>query len=294
MASGTTPLTPVSELWVSATEVTSTQYDWYPEPDSGAVGWPEAWDVVRAVKCPSCRKFVAEEDEEVENPEWQQLKDQAPDEEPDVEEFVEVEAGACANPECDRFTEEADPSDTEVAPMMNYYYKLPNHHTFGPSDARKLEGLPLCIVTFGRGQGALEDEQALALTGGGMDLSWEICEAFMRLGFLPPAAFARVPAMAGKPRGPVDLWVLEGVERTGEVIRTQGERLIAFPDEMLTSAPRYRVIGDSDARAKESTLYGVGHGAYDKPEWTVPPTLTQDEARAKAIELNREYAEQDQ
>ncbi len=33
-----------------------------------------------------------------------------------------------------------------------------------------------------------------------MDLSWEICEAFLRLGYLPPATFADLPRMAGYPQ----------------------------------------------------------------------------------------------
>jgi hypothetical protein len=126
-----------------------------------------------------------------------------------------------------------------------------------------------------------------------MDLSWEICEAFMRLGFLPPASFARVPAMAGKPGDRIDLWVLEGVSRAGEVVLSQGERLIAYPDEMLARAPRYRVIGDGEPSRRESALYGVGHGPYDDPEWTVAPSLTRDNAAARAVAMNREYLERD-
>jgi hypothetical protein len=50
----------------------------------------------------------------------------------------------------------------------------------------------LCVIKLRDGQ------TGLALTGGGMDLSWEICEAFVKLGFYPPAHFARLPKMAGR------------------------------------------------------------------------------------------------
>jgi hypothetical protein len=56
--------------------------------------------------------------------------------------------------------------------------------------AHALRGLPLCIIERLDGEG-----YELALTGGGMDLSWEICEAFVRLGFLPPVHFCDLPDM---------------------------------------------------------------------------------------------------
>src|SRR5258708_4438174 len=61
-------------------------------------------------------------------------------------------------------------------PVMSYYYPLPGdhpgEHDLG-SDAKVLgrHCLPLCAVRVGGTYG-------LALTGSGMDFSWEICEAF--------------------------------------------------------------------------------------------------------------------
>ncbi|HTQ47487.1 MAG TPA: hypothetical protein VMI75_32245 [Polyangiaceae bacterium] len=75
-------------------------------------------------------------------------------------------------------------------PMMNYYYPC----TIGDEAeaARTLADTCLCVVR-------VNGETGLALTGGGMDLSWEIkCEAFMLLGHLPPVHFADLPGMAGK------------------------------------------------------------------------------------------------
>lgn len=95
-------------------------------------------------------------------------------------------------------------------PMMNYYYPLPSQ-TFGADNAEAIENLPVVLVE-------IDGEYALALSGGGMDLSWEICEAYMRLGFLPPFHFTRLPGMAGKPDGAVDAWVIAGAKRSCEVI----------------------------------------------------------------------------
>jgi hypothetical protein len=67
-------------------------------------------------------------------------------------------------------------------PMMSYWYpfELPGEPE---ACAAVLVGLPLCVVE-------VDGVAGLALTGGGMDLSWEICEAFIRLGSLPPFHFA--------------------------------------------------------------------------------------------------------
>jgi hypothetical protein len=78
-------------------------------------------------------------------------------------------------------------------PMMNFLYALPE----SPEDdviVDALADLPLCVVTL---PDAFEGEDTfLALTGGGMDMSWYIVEAYVRLGYLPPAYFS-LPSFAG-------------------------------------------------------------------------------------------------
>jgi len=74
-------------------------------------------------------------------------------------------------------------------PMMNYYYPVEIDDT--EEAARILVDTCLCVVT-------VDGTTGLALTGGGMDLRWEICEAFMLLGHLPPLHFCDLPGMAGK------------------------------------------------------------------------------------------------
>lgn len=78
-------------------------------------------------------------------------------------------------------------------PMMNFLYALPD----APGDdviVDALADLPLCVVTL---PDAIEGEDTfLALTGGGMDMSWYIVDAYVRLGYLPPAYFS-LPSFAG-------------------------------------------------------------------------------------------------
>jgi hypothetical protein len=111
--------------------------------------------------------------------------------------------------------DEIDPYSDELdgmreGPMMSYAYPLPNYDGDPSEDARKLVDLPLCIVEMDGGT-------FLALTGGGMDFSWEICEAYMRLGFLPPVHFADLPRLAGFPRDDDHRKVIEACKRSAEV-----------------------------------------------------------------------------
>lgn len=90
-------------------------------------------------------------------------------------------------------------------PMMNFFYPLGDVLTFTNVEAmaKEIVDLPLCLVRLG-------DELGLALTGGGgMDLSWEICEAYMRLGYLPPTHF-ELPDMAGRGLSAKDVWIISG------------------------------------------------------------------------------------
>lgn len=74
-------------------------------------------------------------------------------------------------------------------PIMDYYY--PVRILYVEEAARAVAGWPVCVVEFRDGI------TALALTGVGMNLSWEICGAFMALGYLPPVHFCNLPDMAG-------------------------------------------------------------------------------------------------
>lgn len=124
----------------------------------------------------------------------------------------------------------ADPSDIRTnhdgdgyalgleGPMMSYYYPLPEWAEYGMSaedTARALVDLPLCLVHFEE-----SDEYGLALTGGGMDLSPEICEAFITLGYLPPFHFAaNLPAMAGRWTSARDKAILAACRKSCQVVK---------------------------------------------------------------------------
>lgn len=182
-----TVLTPVDELSAGSLSVGSVNYDW-------SSGYPDEWTFVQVPDCPQCG-----DDERVN--------------------FVDG-YWCCYGKDGDHeWGWEIEDQYTE-GPMMNYYYPIDSfvisHHDSIYGAAMRLKGLPLCIVDFQTGD-AWSGRYGLALTGGGMDLSWEICEAFMRLGELPPTHFADLPGMAGRPRNEVDAWIVRGCLRSFEV-----------------------------------------------------------------------------
>ena len=73
-------------------------------------------------------------------------------------------------------------------PVMNYAYPLGRFDV--PEDWT--DAMRCTTIVY------IDDEPYLALTGGGMDLSWEICEAYLMLGLYPPAHFCDLPRMAGR------------------------------------------------------------------------------------------------
>jgi hypothetical protein len=104
-------------------------------------------------------------------------------------------------------------------PMMNYYYPVPHldyalRTRLGGVEgaAKAIADLPLALVEFLDDNLDDDEKHALALTGGGMDLAWEICEAYMRLGYLPPVEF-KPAVMSGRGTSPRDQWVLAGCRR---------------------------------------------------------------------------------
>lgn len=125
-------------------------------------GYAEKWEYFEAVTCDKCGEAVIVHGENHHN---------------DIDDT-----------DCDGYLN----SD---GPMMNYYYPLPGFDMDVEDAAKAIVDLPLCIVHFED-----TDEYALALTGGGMNLSWEICAAYLKLGYMPPLHFADLPKLAGGPQ----------------------------------------------------------------------------------------------
>lgn len=105
-----------------------------------------------------------------------------------------------------------------IEPLMSYFY--PINCDFRVKVGDKCEkisenhaqailmayGGAVCLVQ-------VDGEAGIALTGGGMDLSWDICEAYVLLGFLPPAHF-ELPEFAGQESSPRNLRIVAACRRS--------------------------------------------------------------------------------
>jgi hypothetical protein len=121
-----------------------------------------------------------------------------------------AQAWRCAEPTCAEFGQEIE--ENGAPPMMSYDYPLPDFRAYGPADADLIADLPLCLV-YDTDTAEHNGAWSLALTSGGMDYSDRICEAFMRLGFLPPFHFAREAAKNMDHPNPL---LVAGLRRCGE------------------------------------------------------------------------------
>lgn len=177
----------VADLSGDAVDVTSTPIDW--QEARGEDG--DGWESFEGMACEGCGSIVA------------------------------LRCGEGNGPHCDC----ADGADllidcnghvaTAEGPMMSYFYRVKLDDCEGA--ARTIAHLPLCVVEFRDG------ETALALTGGGMDLSWEICEAFALLGYAPPLAFCNLPAMAGYTLTPQRRRIIAACRRSVAIAKRRAE-----------------------------------------------------------------------
>ena len=138
-------------------------------------GYGETWEYTEAAECQNCGKVVC--------PVYGETTHSEVDTETDCEGYVNADG-----------------------PMMNFFYPISGMHGINPETAAEaLVNLPLCVVYMND-----TEEHGLALTGGGMDLSWQICEAYMLLGYLPPVHFSDLPEMCGRGKSKRDKWIIAG------------------------------------------------------------------------------------
>lgn len=187
----TNTATTEERLYVDAVDVKPRNFDWdastnadYGDGTTGTT-W-RSWEAVEPdeddeTTCDDCGEPIRYADEEWHHAET--LVDD-PGDDPDYEATTEDDYDHEPTPGYDYRLDERE------GPMMAYWYPC---NIDDPDAAAKLiADLPLCIVEVG-------DEMGLALTGGGMDLSWDICEAYVRLGHCPPFHFASdLPNFAGE------------------------------------------------------------------------------------------------
>ena len=146
-----------------------------------------------------------------------------------------------------------------AGPMMNYFYPLPYFDLDTHEAAEAIMDLPLCLI--------IAEETCplqpfgLALTGGGMDLSWEICDAYVILGFIPPRKYWRLPEMSGMLPTARTRRVLAAIRRGLTLARWQLKRDVQATRETglcLKSNHRAWIRSTGDPRDNERLLNLVG------------------------------------
>jgi hypothetical protein len=186
-----TTIAPPDVSHLSASAVTAT-----PRHFDLSEGYGESWEYIAATTCDCHTKVLARGSEE-------QHKDI--DESSDCTGYVSGDG-----------------------PMMNYLYALPET----PDDEAIIEALadlPLCIVTL---TDALDGEDTfLALTGGGMNMSWHIIMAYVRLGYLPPAYFTP-PLFVGMRLTDERRFLLEACRETQRTVITDATNMLQRLDEV--------------------------------------------------------------
>lgn len=110
---------------------------------------------------------------------------------------------------------EEEMENEEWMPMMNYYYPLPKD--FKPWDNIKKDLSPNTTLIYFTD----EDKYAIALTGGGMNLTWNIAESYINLGYLPPLDYCDLPRMAGMRMKPKSKKIIFACRRTLDVTKNR-------------------------------------------------------------------------
>lgn len=146
------------------------------------------WEFLDAAQCDDCDRYIVEGEDHGYVDQDGDATEIPVDLDVDSDDF-ELWAESEGIKPCPRTGDDFREFDSAEGPMMNFRY--PIGANFDADSARTIADLPLCLVQFDG------DEVYLALTGGGMDMSWEICEGYIRLGYLPPTHF-RLPRMADK------------------------------------------------------------------------------------------------
>jgi hypothetical protein len=94
-----------------------------------------------------------------------------------------------------------DESSARYYPIYNFLYELGENFSVPRDFRRRLNNTTIVSV---------DDKHHLALTGCGMDYTWEICESYLNLGYYPPAHFCRLPEMVDRGASSRDRRIVRG------------------------------------------------------------------------------------
>lgn len=128
-----------------------------------------------------------------------------------------------------RQTEE-ERMEERFMPMMNSLWGLPQNYEPSEDDKEAMRNMTVVAIKEGSGY----PEYYLALTGGGMDMSWQIADTYVQLGYLPPAALGTLPNMANRtPSKGHDRLLVEALKESHRINSSSSENAIQSLDNMV-------------------------------------------------------------
>lgn len=215
-------LPPVEDLGYACVDVQSRRVDWDEEtredPDRVTVHLP-------TLTADVLRRMAEEHDDDAFNPDTYADPDFYDDPEEDAEQALEQAREAFE--QSDEYVEWQD----GFWPVMNAFW--PCEVAYGLDDgvaAARIEAYagPVTLVT-------VDGDQGLALTGGGMDLSWNLAAAYVCCGQIPPLCLlAALPRYAGGPNvpRPVAEIILACLSKAADGLESRARRLREERDQL--------------------------------------------------------------
>lgn len=141
-----------------------------------------------------------------------------------------VECDQCGAPIVNLDDHAGDCSDFGETGSLDLGADGPTSSTFYPCEieddvvaARALADLSLCVVTLNVDD---DPETGIALTGGGMDMTWELVEGYMRLGHYPPVLLCNLPRFSGMTATRTNMHIVAGCRKTLEVLIRRSQETI--------------------------------------------------------------------
>lgn len=205
-----------------AIDVTTRSYDfssatWSESLDADGTGWEVIYPTFEDADAEECSRFLDSCGRDVPPRSAHLISEEGAPEEFDDDAHLEELREAC-----EKACEEARDDDA-YSPMMSYAWPIPGCDLDGANALRlALDGECMTLVS-------IDGEPHLALTGGGMDLSWSIARSYVALGYWPPATLTlpdfaeshfdyRLALILAESQRIAETWIARKRERTAQLI----------------------------------------------------------------------------
>lgn len=106
--------------------------------------------------------------------------------------------------------------DESYMPIYNFLYPLGEYFEI-PKALEHIRALSNTTII------EKDEKHYLALTGCGMDMTWEIIESYINLGYYPPVHFCNPPSMMGRGESEKDKQIIKACKKSLEAMKQRIE-----------------------------------------------------------------------